>query len=88
MVALGVGWNFLFVGGTVLLGRAHHPAERFRAQAVNDFSVFGMSATCSLSACMLGLARRALGGHAVLLLATTTCGVALTENEREAEPTL
>ena len=39
MVALGVGWNFLFVGGTVLLGRAQHTAERFRAQAVNGFSV-------------------------------------------------
>lgn len=50
MVALGVGWNFLFIGGTTLLAGAHRPAERFRAQAVNDFSVFGLSAVGSLSA--------------------------------------
>ncbi|MDE0443552.1 MAG: MFS transporter [Gammaproteobacteria bacterium] len=50
MVALGVGWNFLFIGGTTLLASAHRPAERFRAQAVNDFSVFGLSAVGSLSA--------------------------------------
>ena len=50
MVALGVGWNFLFIGGTTLLASAHRPAEKFRAQAVNDFSVFGLSAVGSLSA--------------------------------------
>ena len=62
MVALGVGWNFLFIGGTALLADAHHPAERFRAQAVNDFSVFGLSAIGSLSA---GAVIQ-VGWHAVL----------------------
>lgn len=50
LVLLGVGWNFLFVGGTVLLTRAYRPAERFKAQAVNDFAVFAAQATASLSA--------------------------------------
>lgn len=50
MVALGVGWNFLFIGGTTLLATAHRRSEKFRAQAVNDFSVFGLSAIGSLSA--------------------------------------
>ena len=50
LVILGVGWNFLFVGGTTALVAAYRPAERFRAQAVNDFSVFGVSALASLSA--------------------------------------
>ncbi len=50
MLALGVGWNFLFVGGTTLLGTAHRPEERFRAQAFNDFTVFGLSAAGSLAA--------------------------------------
>ncbi len=63
MVALGVGWNFLFIGGTTLLARAHHPAERFRAQAVNDFSVFGLSAIGSLSA---GVVMQVYGWDAVL----------------------
>ena len=66
MIALGVGWNFLYVGGTVLLARCHRPAERFRAQAVNDFSVFGVSAAGSLGA---GLALHAWGWPGVLALA-------------------
>lgn len=50
LVLLGVGWNFLFVGGTTLLTRTYRPAERFRAQAVNDFVVFGFQAFASLTA--------------------------------------
>ena len=50
MIALGVGWNFLFVGGTTLLGSAHRPGERFRVQAFNDFTVFSFSAAGSLGA--------------------------------------
>jgi len=50
LVLLGVGWNFLFVGGTTLLTRTYSPAEGFKAQAVNDFIVFGFQALASLSA--------------------------------------
>ena len=50
LILLGVGWNLLFVGATVLLTRSYDPAERFRAQALNDFIVFGAQATASLSA--------------------------------------
>ena len=63
MVALGVGWNFLFVGGTTLLGSAHRPQERFRAQAFNDFTVFGISAAGSLGA---GAVMQLYGWNAVL----------------------
>jgi MFS family permease len=38
---LGLGWNFMFVGATTLLGSAHAPEERVRAQAANDLLVFG-----------------------------------------------
>jgi predicted MFS family arabinose efflux permease len=41
---LGVGWNFMFVGATALLSAAHRPEERVRAQAANDFIVFGATA--------------------------------------------
>ncbi|HEY1933712.1 MAG TPA: MFS transporter [Acetobacteraceae bacterium] len=41
LVLLGVGWNFMFVGGTTLLTTAHSAAERMRVQATNDFIVFG-----------------------------------------------
>jgi len=50
LVTLGVGWNFLFVGGTALLVESYRPAERFEAQAVNEFAVFGASAAASLLA--------------------------------------
>jgi MFS family permease len=50
LVALGVGWNLLFVAGTTLLTTTYGPAERFRAQAVNEFAVFGTQALASLLA--------------------------------------
>ncbi len=50
LVLLGVGWNFLYVGGTTMLTLTYTMTERFRAQAVNEFSVFGTSATASLLA--------------------------------------
>jgi len=50
LILLGIGWNLLFVGGTVLLGRSYRPAERFKAQAANDFAIFGTQALASLSA--------------------------------------
>ncbi|MCW5878897.1 MAG: MFS transporter [Anaerolineales bacterium] len=50
LVLLGLGWNLLFVGGTVLLTRSYAPEERFKTQASNDFVVFGVQALGSLSA--------------------------------------
>lgn len=38
---LGVGWNFMFVGGTTLLASSHESVERVRVQATHDFIVFG-----------------------------------------------
>jgi predicted MFS family arabinose efflux permease len=46
----GVGWNFLFVGATTLLTTTYRPAERGKAQAFNDFIVFGTTTTGSLMA--------------------------------------
>ena len=50
LILLGIGWNFLFIGGTTLLPQAYAPEERFKTQAVNEFIVFGMQATAALSA--------------------------------------
>ena len=50
LVLLGIGWNFLFVGGTILLTRNYRPNERFKAQATSDFTIFGIQALTSLSA--------------------------------------
>lgn len=50
LVLLGVGWNFLFVGGTTLLPQGYRDDERFRVQGLNDLMVFGSQATAALSA--------------------------------------
>ena len=50
LVLLGVGWNFLYVGGTTMLTLTYSMNERFKAQAINEFTVFGTSATASLLA--------------------------------------
>jgi len=49
LALLGVGWNFMFTGATNLLGEAHSPAERVRAQAANDFIVFATVACTALA---------------------------------------
>lgn len=64
MVLLGVGWNFLFLGGTTLLTQTYRGTERFKVQAVNDFLVFGLQALGSLGAGVL-LAR--FGWNGVML---------------------
>jgi MFS family permease len=65
MVALGLGWNLLFVAGTTLLARSVDPASRHRAQALNDFTVFGSQACASLLA---GLAVQQIGWQALNLV--------------------
>ncbi|HCW48816.1 MAG TPA: MFS transporter [Brevundimonas sp.] len=50
LVLLGVGWNFLYVGGTTLLTTTYAPAERGRAQATNDMTIFVVGLLSSLAA--------------------------------------
>jgi predicted MFS family arabinose efflux permease len=40
LFALGVGWNFMFTGATALLTSTYRPAEKARAQGINDLAVF------------------------------------------------
>jgi MFS family permease len=40
LVFLGVGWNFLYVGGTTLLTETYRPAERAKTEGVNDSLFF------------------------------------------------
>ncbi|MCW0232695.1 MAG: MFS transporter, partial [Ferrovibrio sp.] len=48
LLILGVGWNFMYIGGTALLTEVYRPAERNKTQALNDFLVFGTVALASL----------------------------------------
>ena len=63
MVLLGVGWNFLFLGGTTLLTQSYRMSERFKVQATNDFLIFGLQAVGSLGA---GVLLATLGWNGVL----------------------
>lgn len=47
LVLLGVGWNFMFIGGTTLVTEAYRPEEQARVQAMNDFLVFSTLAVAS-----------------------------------------
>jgi MFS family permease len=59
---LGVGWNFMYVGGSALLTECHTPAERAKTQAANDFMVFTTMAISSMSS---GMLLNKSGWHAV-----------------------
>ncbi|EYC50044.1 MFS transporter [Hylemonella gracilis str. Niagara R] len=53
LVLLGIGWNFLYIGGTTLLTTTYTSAEKGRAQAANDLSVFVVGLLSSLAAAPL-----------------------------------
>ncbi len=66
MVLLGVGWNFMFIGGSTLLTTTYNTAERPKAQATNEFLVFGTAVTASLTS---GQVLHRLGWEMVLTAA-------------------
>ena len=49
LFALGVGWNFLFIGGTSLVTTAYRPEEKTRAQAAMDTTIFTTMTITSFS---------------------------------------
>lgn len=74
LILLGVGWNFLFIGGTTLLIEAYRPAERAKTQAAHDFLMFGAVSVASFSA---GGLLNAWGWQSVNLTVLPFLGVAL-----------
>jgi MFS family permease len=53
LLLLGVGWNFLYIGGTTLLTETYRPEERAKVQGGNDFLVFAVQGITSLSSGVL-----------------------------------
>ena len=49
LTLLGVGWNFLYIGGTTLLTEAHDPAEKAKIQGTNDFLIYVVMIISSLT---------------------------------------
>lgn len=64
LVLLGIGWNFLFVGGTTLLTETYTVAERAKVQAANDFLVFS---TVAASSFLAGFLHSSVGWDAVAI---------------------
>lgn len=49
LMALGLGWNFLYVGGTALFTGAYRPHEKTTAQAAMDTTVFATMTVTSFA---------------------------------------
>ena len=64
LVLLGIGWNFLFIGGTTLLTQAYRPEERAKVQGLGDFLVFTSSTVAAFSS---GALNHAVGWQALNL---------------------
>lgn len=50
LIVLGIGWNFLFVGGTTLLASASQDTFKYRVQGFNEVVIFSTMAAGSLAA--------------------------------------
>lgn len=50
LLCLGVGWNFMYVGGSTLLAQSYRPSERGKAQATSEFATYAAMALTSLAA--------------------------------------
>jgi MFS family permease len=74
LVLLGIGWNFMFVGGSSLLTQCYRPEERAKAQALNEFMIF---ATVTCTALLSGALFNAFGWQAVNLVVLVPVAAAL-----------
>jgi MFS family permease len=77
LVALGLGWNFMYVGATALLTDAYRPEERDTAQATNDTLVF---ASIALATFASGALQNTLGWtavNAIIAVPLVLAGVAM-----------
>jgi MFS family permease len=49
LILVGLGWNFMYTGGTALLTETYAPSEKARTQGLNDFIVFATMGVSSLA---------------------------------------
>ena len=86
LMLLGVGWNFLFIGGTTLLTEAYRPEEKNKAQGANDFMIFITMATSSFSPGALVTSRGwdILNYGALPFLVIVSCAILWLARQRKA----
>ncbi|MCD7060793.1 MFS transporter [Pelagibacterium xiamenense] len=74
LILLGLGWNFGFIGSTVMLSKGYRPEEGARVQALNEQFVFGTMAIASIGA---GVLLNILGWGAINMMVVPIAGAAL-----------
>jgi MFS family permease len=77
LLALGVGWNFLYIGGSTLATQAWRPEEKTRAQAALDFCVYSTMTLTSFSSGALVTTGGWTSMHLGALLPLAMMGAAL-----------
>ncbi|QDG94738.1 MFS transporter (plasmid) [Rhizobium sp. NIBRBAC000502774] len=84
---LGVGWNFMFVGGSILLAQSYREGEQAKAQGMGEFLRFAATA---IGALVAGPTLEGLGWSSLNLVALPFIGLAfgLTIWWRRAQPTV
>src|SRR5882672_7262557 len=53
LVLLGIGWNFMYIGGSTLLTEAYRPTEKAKAQGFNEITIFAVQALSSFASGVL-----------------------------------
>ena len=66
LIFLGIGWNFLYVGGSSIIANSASPEERGRVQGIADFCIFSAVAAASM---LSGMAHSEIGWTAMLMCA-------------------
>jgi MFS family permease len=88
LCALGIGWNFMFVGGTTLLSRSYHPSERARTQGLAELLRYAATALATLAAgpALAGLGWSAVNGLMipVVVLCAAMTGWWILDQRRQA----
>lgn len=66
LIFLGIGWNFMFIGGSALLTKSYAIGDRAKSQAFHDFMVY---AVATISSFLAGAALDRWGWNVVNLIA-------------------
>jgi MFS family permease len=74
LLLLGIGWNFLFIGGSTLLTDTHTATERGKVQGLNDFAIFSLVA---LGSALSGALLHSLGWVALNIISIPLIAITL-----------
>ncbi|KAA0992209.1 MFS transporter [Dyadobacter aurulentus] len=73
LIFLGIGWNFMFIGGSTILTQSYTNGDQAKSQAFHDFLVYAVN---TLSSFVAGAALASWGWNVVNLIAVPLLAVA------------